>query len=142
MKLNGNHIVSAAQDNQHSGQSLIVAWDLTSGLEIRTYESHQGVIKGLAFDKTTIISCSDNQTMKIWNHDCEETAALLRTFKGHTGSLNSIAMDDTHILSGSDDYSMKLWDRESRSLLHSFEGHASSVTAVAMDSSSFFFRGK
>lgn len=60
-------------------------------------------------DRSKIVSCGDDMTIKLWDVASHESIA---TLKGHTDSVLSAAFndDDSKIVSCSKDKSIKLWD--------------------------------
>lgn len=77
---------------------------------VKTLIGHTWVIYGVAItpDGKNIVSCSEDQTIKIWNL---ETGELEKTLIGHLGKVLSIAItsDDEKIVSCSYDGSIKFW---------------------------------
>jgi len=77
--------------------------------------AHTWVIYGVAItpDGKNIVSCSEDQTIKIWNL---ETGELEKTLIGHTGAVRAIAIssDGQNIVSGSHDKTVRLWSLETR----------------------------
>lgn len=63
----------------------------------------------LSTDGTILASCSDDQTIRLWNVRTGEEKKIL---KGHKGTVNSICFSpDSKILaSGGDDTSVFIWD--------------------------------
>jgi WD40 repeat protein len=77
---------------------------------VKTLIGHTWVIYGVAItpDGKNIVSCSEDQTIKIWNL---ETGELEKTLIGHLGKVLSIAItsDGEKIVSCSYDGSIKFW---------------------------------
>ena len=66
--------------------------------------------KLIKFDKNTLLSCSDDSTIKIWSVNDKECVASLTD---HEGKVNDIIIiDENHILSCSDDKTLRLWNLE------------------------------
>ena len=61
----------------------------------------------ISADGQTIVSGSEDKTLKLWNRDGREP----QTFKGHQESISSVAIsaDGQTIVSGSADRTIKLW---------------------------------
>ena len=76
-----------------------------------TFKGHVAFISSCSFapNGTTILSASEDSTMKLW---CVVTGQLLRTLEGHTDSIISCAFSPTGraIVSGSCDGTLRLWD--------------------------------
>jgi WD40 repeat protein len=102
-------------------------------LWLRSLEGHTHWVLAVAVspDGRTIVSGSDDRTVKVWE---AESGRLLRSLEGHTGGVNAVAVspDGRTIVSGSDDRTVKVWEAESGRLLRSLEGHTGSVLAVAV----------
>ena len=81
-------------------------------------------------DGQTLISSSEDQTIRLWNL---RSGDLLRTLKGHSGSVWSIAFspDGQTVASGSSDNTIKLWNKGSGDLLGTLEGHSGTVWSIA-----------
>ena len=76
----------------------------------RTIKGHSDWVNSVAMspDGQTIVSGSDDQTIKVWNLD---TGELLHTLEGHSDSVNSVAISPNGrtIVSGSKDETVKVW---------------------------------
>lgn len=116
-------------------------WNLTSRLEIRTIPApdkadkdvHEQFVTSVAFapDGQTILSGSDDSTIRLWN---AETGRLVHCFRGHTNRVKCVAFspDGQRILSAGEDGSLRLWSVETRKPIHVFEhAHERSITSVA-----------
>jgi len=80
-------------------------------------------------DGKTILSGSDDKTIKRWNL---ETGKELKTFRGHQDYVKSVAFspDGKTMVSGSDDKTIKWWDLDSGLLIRTLEGHADHVNCI------------
>jgi WD40 repeat protein len=78
---------------------------------IQTLAGHSLVVQSIAFspDGQTLVSCSADKTIKLWNVN---TGECLRTLLGHTTVIRSVAItpDGTYIASGSQDETIRFWD--------------------------------
>ncbi len=142
-ELKGHHLIALSLAYTPDG-GLIAAsgqdykvwfWDAETGRNVRTIESLGGYVKGwengiifsteghsesinsIAFspDGKTLLSGSDDQTMKLWD---TRRGRLIRTFKDHTTDVTSVAFlgDGKRIASASGD-GIRIWDKQSGRLL-------------------------
>lgn len=99
-------------------------------MQLRCHED--SVITCLQFNpKTnTIVSGSDDQTLKVWN---SETGRCITTLEGHTGGVWSSQLSpDDIVISGSTDRTLKVWEAHTGKLLHTLYGHTSTVRCLAL----------
>lgn len=91
----------------------ILVWNLKSGQRQRRLSGHKNWVSSVAFssDGKTIISGSEDSTVKLWN---SMTGKLKRTLPGHSGSVTAVAFspDGKLIASGSKDKTVKLWSAQ------------------------------
>lgn len=99
---------------------------------IKTLAGHTGGVTACVYspDGQTILSGSDDQTLRLWN---ASTGELLHTLKGHTRSVTACAFspDGRRLVSGSYDTTVRLWDADSGENLGIFEGHTGPVNECA-----------
>eukprot|EP00961_Rhodomonas_salina_P017132 230356-Rhodomonas_salina.1 len=93
-------------------------------------------------DGNTLVSASDDTTIKTWDH---RSGLVLKTLSGHTGWVSSIACSPmaSHLLTGADNGVLRVWDIrvaphatdkagvQSGTLLWEQQAHKSPVTVVA-----------
>jgi WD40 repeat protein len=93
---------------------------------------HQGPISRAFFspDGNTICSCSEDDTIKLWD---ASTGREIFTLKGHKGFVYSACFspDGKKIASGSWDQTIKLWDVHSGLETNTLKGHLEPVKHVA-----------
>ncbi|KAF8979687.1 WD40-repeat-containing domain protein, partial [Cyathus striatus] len=68
-------------------------------------------------DGTTIVSGSDDKTVRVWN---SHSGKLLNKLKGHSDSVNSVAIsqDGSIIVSGSGDNTVRVWNVKNGNCVH------------------------
>lgn len=93
---------------------------------------HSDGVNAVAFspDGKTIVSGSDDNTIKLWE---AASGKLLRTLESHVASVFEVTFssDSKLLASGSSDSTIKLWDVASGKLIRILEGHSGPVLAVA-----------
>lgn len=100
-------------------------------MQLRCHE--ESVITCLQYNpKTnTIVSGSDDQTLKVWS---SETGRCITTLEGHTGGVWSSQLSPEDIvISGSTDRTLRIWKAHSGELIHTLYGHTSTVRCLALD---------
>ena len=77
-----------------------------------TYPTRSAITLAIAPNGQTIVSGSDDQTIKLWDL---KTGKLLRTLTEHTGGIRTLAIDPhcQYLVSGSEDKTIKIWHLES-----------------------------
>jgi len=88
-----------------------------------TLTGHSNSVNSVAIspDGQTFVSCSDDNTIKIWQLS---TGKEIRTLKGHSDSVNSVAIspDGQTVVSGSDDKTIKIWQLSTGQELRTLQG--------------------
>jgi WD40 repeat protein len=89
--------------------------------------SHTMRSVAISEDGQTIVSGSDDKTVKVWKRD----GSFITTLSGHQDEVRSIAIsgDGQTIVSGSDDKTVKVWKRDG-SLITTLSGHQDGVDRV------------
>lgn len=93
----------------------------------RQLKGHSGLLRDLNLldDYNTLVSSSDDKTIRLWNLT---TGKCTKILTGHTFSANRTILYRNNILvSVSDDSTIKFWDLEKGSQVTSIEGHNSWV---------------
>ncbi|VXD12274.1 Protein kinase domain [Planktothrix serta PCC 8927] len=100
---------------------------------VKTIIAHTWVIYGVAItpDGQNIVSCSEDETIKIWNL---KTGELEKTLTGHSGEVLAIAIssDGQTIVSGSYDKTVRLWNLEAGEEISVLVTSESKVESVAI----------
>ncbi len=77
---------------------------------VRSLAGHSGDVNGVAFspDGNTLVSASDDNTLKLWDVD---TGTEIRLFAGHAGGVWDVAFSPNGktLASGNRDRTLKLW---------------------------------
>ena len=119
----------------------IKLWDAATGKLIDTLIGHQDAINSIAFSPIpfnppykegsyTLISGSEDKTIKIWN--ISDRPKLIKTLTGHTDSVTTVVVspDGKLIASAGYDNTIKLWTIRGE-LLQTIEAHNLAVTSLA-----------
>ena len=90
--------------------------ELPAGVKLfRTFEGHEAIVFGLAFDPRgeTLASASNDKTIKLWDL---HKGDLLRTLEGHQRGVWSVSFDPQGeiLASGSEDFTVRLWGAPKR----------------------------
>ena len=85
----------------------------------------------ISLDGKTMVSGSDDNTIKIWDMQSGE---CLNTLEGHSRSISSLAIsiDGKTVVSGSYDKTIKIWDMQSGESLHTLTGHSYDIGSLAI----------
>ncbi|MEE0266978.1 MAG: TIR domain-containing protein [Bacteroidales bacterium] len=108
-------------------RALRQSWESNSG----TLEGHSDFVYSVCWspDGKYLASCSDDETIKIWD---AKSGKELKTLEGHYYDVNSVCWspDGKYLASGSHDKTVKIWDANSGECILTFEGHSESVRSV------------
>ncbi|MCT7966362.1 serine/threonine protein kinase [Laspinema sp. D1] len=100
---------------------------------VNTLAGHSGWVWSVAIspDGQTLVSASNDKTIKIWNL---ANGNLIRTLAGHSRLVNSVAIspDGQTLVSGSADGTIKIWNLSNGELIRTLAGHSNSVSSVAI----------
>jgi len=102
---------------------------------------HEGKVRCVAVspDGTRIASCSDDETIRVWNTDTGEL--VLGPLKGHTNCVRSVVFspDGSCIISGGDDSTIRIWSSESGEEVVTLQGQEREVRCVAVSRDGYKF---
>jgi hypothetical protein len=116
---------------------IIKLWDVSSGVNIKTFEEHAGDINAVAVspDGRSVLSGGWRGSLKLWD---VTTGEEIRTFKGHSDDVTSVVFspDGHHALSGADHGLVILWRVADGRKLQEFNGHLGTVTSVGFSANS------
>lgn len=94
---------------------------------LRIIKGHSARVNSLALGPKgfTLVSCSDDKTIKLWN---PSTGQLLHRFFGHTSGVESVAIspDGQRLVSGSSDRTILAWNLKSRFAIERFYSYSGS----------------
>ncbi|CAD8198460.1 unnamed protein product [Paramecium pentaurelia] len=94
-------------------------------------QGHSEEVRQTCFssDGTTIASCSDDQTIRLWD---VQTGKQKSQIEGNCGQIKSVCFspNDTILASGSDDQTIRLWDVKTGKQKQIFKGHTDQVRSV------------
>ncbi|KAJ3060304.1 hypothetical protein HDU99_005981, partial [Rhizoclosmatium hyalinum] len=97
-----------------------------------TLVGHSKEVNSVAYspDSKTVVSVSNDKTVKLWS---VETGECVKTLVGHSGDVLSVAYspDSKTLVSGSKDETVKLWSVETGECVKTFVGHSNWVRSVA-----------
>jgi WD40 repeat protein len=93
--------------------------------------SNQILSVAISPDGQTLVSGSNNTTVKLWNLQKRE---IVHTFSGHRYAVFSVAISpDGHTLvSGSSDQTIKVWNLQNGKIVHTLSDHVNWVLSVAI----------
>eukprot|EP01091_Cochliopodium_minus_P003905 TRINITY_DN13853_c0_g1_i1.p1 TRINITY_DN13853_c0_g1~~TRINITY_DN13853_c0_g1_i1.p1 ORF type:complete len:507 (-),score=117.43 TRINITY_DN13853_c0_g1_i1:14-1534(-) len=99
----------------------ISLYDTSMGQLVRTFSSHTSQVTGIQTDGETIVTSSNDTTMR---EQILDTGILLHTYRDpQTPSpINSMQFDDKKIVSGATDNTIKVWNRENGTRIYSLLG--------------------
>ncbi|KAI5181482.1 transducin (beta)-like 1 [Nematocida sp. AWRm80] len=115
-----------------SGDSTLCSIDKITN-KITKMTGHQNEVNALRHHKETIVSCSDDRTLRLWQFN---NPTPLATLTGHTKEIYSIDISNETVASGSFDSTVKLWDITKQKLLSTLESHTKSIYTVAFSKDS------
>ncbi|MGB3694609.1 MAG: WD40 repeat domain-containing protein [Spirulinaceae cyanobacterium] len=140
-----DHFAYALQVNPADGYTLasgnekgdITFWNLRTGGRNSINQAHRNRISDLTFtqDGQTLITASDDRTIKVWDVDNSSKRLRLRfTLTGHTSKVRDIVLhpEGKVLASGSQD-GVRIWNIETGQLLKHFYAHEDWVQSLAFN---------
>ena len=98
---------------------------------MQVFEGHSDRIWQVEFsaDGQYLVSCSHDQTIKLWNI---QTGECFNTLTGHRGAVATVSFspDSQLLASGGFDRTLKLWDANTGECLKTLRGHTGGVLSV------------
>jgi WD40 repeat protein len=113
-----------------------VPTDAVSWQCLQILRGHRGSVNAIAIarDPKTIVSGSEDNTIKLWHFDSgEEERSLKASEADWSGAVKTVALspDQKIIASGSDDNTIQLWQLANGKPLNRLQGHDRTVRAIA-----------
>ena len=99
----------------------VALFDTSTGQHTRSYTSHNQAVNSIQTDGNTIVTSSNDSTIK---EQVLETGATLHSYRDpQTPSpINFAQFDDKKIVSAQQDNTIKVWNRENGSRIYSLLG--------------------
>ena len=122
----------------------MICWRFSTGEIVRRIDqAHDGAIFCLRLNETSVITASDDSTIRIWNRstfrsqprankDSACSATAFDVLRGHASAVNTIACFGDTIVSGSADQTVKVWSITQKRCLYSVREHHT-LAAVHFD---------
>lgn len=105
-------------------------FNISTHQHTQTIKAHENCVSGLALKEAsnTIISCSYDKTIKIWDL---KTGKLKDSMQPIFTKVNAIALSDKDVIAaGNEDYTVKIWDVSKGKCLYKLGGHEGEITSV------------
>ena len=113
-------------------ESSILVWDITTGQQLETMQSHTDGVNSLALSGPLLVSGSDDETVKLWDTGGLQ---LLHTLQGHSSRVWNVAVISDSIqlvLSGCANGDLRVWDAASGAQLALLHAHSPFVYGIAV----------
>jgi WD40 repeat protein len=108
----------------------IYLWDVASGrLEEKLEQAHQGAVKHLACKGSSLLSCSEDGTARLWNLD---EKVLRFTFPHSSHTVRSGIFNQQQVITGCEDGYIYRWSLVDGQLIERFHTHQGSIVALAV----------
>lgn len=117
-----------------SGESATL-WDVASGQRLATLAGHVGLVQRALFapDGTTILTVSNDRTVRLWERTPMGVAANPRVFAGHAGAVVTadFSSDSSRFLSAGYDGTAMIRETKTGRILSSLEGHTGPILVAS-----------
>ncbi|KAF8834157.1 WD40 repeat-like protein [Paxillus ammoniavirescens] len=106
--------------------------DLTAK-PLMTMSGHEGYIRKIAYlpGGERIVTCSWDQTVRIWNVETGEQEGTTMEHEGWVGGL-AVTRDGKKVLSGGEDERIRVWDVETHELIEEWENDTGVIWRIAV----------
>jgi WD40 repeat protein len=102
------------------------------GDEVYTFRGHEQAVQGVAIspDGKLLASCSDDNTVKLWELAAKTNLATLAV---HAGAVNALTFspNGAKMASGGADKTVRLWDVATREVVARLTNHTTALTSLA-----------
>eukprot|EP00768_Dysnectes_brevis_P005065 gnl/Dysnectes_brevis/3655_a4667_660.p1 GENE.gnl/Dysnectes_brevis/3655_a4667_660~~gnl/Dysnectes_brevis/3655_a4667_660.p1 ORF type:complete len:329 (+),score=71.58 gnl/Dysnectes_brevis/3655_a4667_660:101-1087(+) len=123
----GNHALTAGDD-------CAMFWDVEKKTPLTALTDHSGWVTGCCITRMGMVTCSADESIRLWDIRSGQAVSTLR---GHKGPVLSVALssDGLRAVSGSADQTVKLWDLRNGQILKTaqLKGAVSSVALSPND---------
>jgi WD40 repeat protein len=113
-------------------EGLVFLWDVATGQERQTRQSHSRPVLGLAFspDGKTLATSSEDGTVKLWD---AASGDEIHTLERRTKRMSAVAFHPGGriLATGGDERLIRLWDVKGRNELQCLSGHSNGVSSLA-----------
>ncbi|RKO97458.1 hypothetical protein CXG81DRAFT_13310 [Caulochytrium protostelioides] len=95
-------------------------------------DAHTGAITCLMADAETLVSGSDDGTVRVWDAESGKCLLCHRVLTGHLDGVTQVRFAGNHVVTASKDHTLKVWDLRlaSGGLASGFSGHTKPVSRV------------
>ncbi|TKA44798.1 hypothetical protein B0A55_13661, partial [Friedmanniomyces simplex] len=84
----------------------LIFWVFSTRIKIKIVSNaHGDAVTCLKFDQTRLVTCSQDETIKVW----DRTTLSAQILTGHRGSVNAIDFSGDTLVSASGDRTVKVW---------------------------------
>ncbi|KAI8995045.1 WD40-repeat-containing domain protein [Pilobolus umbonatus] len=114
-----------------SSDATCVLWSLPEIEPVLRIRGHGHAILGVCFMRNKMISCSRDQTIKVWD---KNTGKQINELIGHHSAVNAVeCIDDVRVASASSDDTIKIWNIETRECLRTIEADQLAIECIRYD---------
>lgn len=113
-----------------SADTTIRQWDPVSGTEVRIFNGHTGIVRGVAvLGNTQLVSAGEDRTARFWQIS---TGNNIATIQGHAGTVRGVAfVSGGYALSADEQGILRLWNASNGNPGPNLASHANPVLTLA-----------